>query len=306
MPAEFCNCVCKTISSSFATRKRLTSEVISEHYDKAYEDKPDQTIISCSPIYNVLDDGRRLVDVLDNKTSKITSMVSVIYAQNAFISLMNKTLQVLGIERVTYVPSTLCEALYILEPETRSGAGMLIDIGYITSSVAIVKGGGLLLLNSFSIGGGHIMADLAECLGISFQEAEQLKRKIVLSLNPAPTDYYELSVNGSVKQVPIKMANEIVSARLDMICLCLQKCISLYHQETQDYVPLFLTGGGVCFIKGAKDYISKKLGRNIELIYPPLPELNKPNFSSLLGLLDYAIKDAEKNKTSFLAKIFKR
>lgn len=306
IPAEFCNCVCKTISSTFSTRKKISQEVLSEHYEKAYEDKENQTLISCNAIYNILDDGKRALNPTGCKTSKITSMVSLIFAQDDFINTINKILQSLGVERVTYVSSSLCEAQYVLEPETRTGAGMLIDIGYITSSVAVVRGQGLLMLNSFSLGGGHIMADLAECLNISFAEAEQLKRRIVLSLNPTEKDFYELPGAGATKQIPIKMANEIVMARLDMICTCIQKCISLYAKETADYIPLFLTGGGVCYIKGAKDYIAKRLGRTVELAFPPLPELNKPSYSSILGLLSYAIKEEEKNKISFLAKLLKR
>lgn len=306
VPAEFCNCVCKTISSNFESRKKITDEVLAEHYEKAYENKENQTLISCNAIYNTLDDGKRSLNPVGCKTSKITSMVSLIYSQNEFILQINKILQTLGIERVTYVSSALCEAQYVLEPENRTGAGMLIDIGYITTSVSVVRGKGLLMLNSFSLGGGHVMADLAECLNISFNDAEQLKRKIVLSLSPSDKDFYEVVQAGATKQVPIKMANEIVMARLDMICTCIQKCISLYAQETADYIPLFLTGGGICYIKGAKDYIAKKLGRNVELVFPPLPELNKPNYSSILGLLNFGIKEEEKNKISFLAKLIKR
>ncbi len=306
IPAEFCNCICKTISSNFSVRKRITQDVLSEHYEKAYENKDGQVLISCNPIYNVVDDGRRMVYPINCKTTKITSMVSLIFAQSEFIKSINKILQNIGIEKVTYVCSSLCEAQYILEPESRSGSAMLIDIGYITSSVATIRGQGLLMLSSFSIGGGHIMADLAECLNITFSEAEQLKRKIILSLNATEKDYYEINQSGVAKKVPVKMANEIVMARLDMICSCIQKSISLYNQETESYIPLFLTGGGVSFIKGAKDYIAKKLGRNVELVYPPLPELNKPNYSSILGLLSYGIKEDEKNKISFLAKLLKR
>ena len=306
VPAEFCNCVCKTISSSFYGRKKLNAELLAEHYNKASEEKEGQILISCSDIYNVLDDGRRELNPIGEKTSKITSMVSLIYAQNDFISLVNRALQSVGVEKVTYVSSSLCEATYLLEPEKTTSSAMLIDIGYITSSVSVVKGKGLLLLNAFSLGGGHVMGDLAECLQISFSEAEQLKRKIVLSLSTSDRDFYEIQSNGVTKQISIKMANEIVMARLDMICSCIKKCISLYSREASDYIPIFLTGGGICYIKGAKDYISKNIGRNIELACPPLPELDKPNYSSILGLLNFAIKEDEKNKKSFLAKLIGR
>lgn len=306
IPAEFLRCVCQTISSSFEGKKRLNEDMVAYHYDKAYQEFEGETLISTSSIYNIIDDGKRVMDILGEKTSKITSMVSSIYAKTTFIEMLNNLFKELGINKVTYVSSSLCEATFILSEEQRTTASMVIDVGYMSSSVCIVKGNGLLTLNSFSLGGGHIMGDLAQCLKISYSQAEALKRKIVLSLSPSASDFYDISDSTQTKQVPVKMANEIALARIEMIARCINECIQVYLKESSDYLPIYLTGGGLNYMKGAKDYVSKLLGRNIEEAAPPLPDLNKPHYSSLLGVLNYALKQEEKNNIGFLAKLFKK
>ena len=74
-------------------------------------------------------------------------------------------------------------------------------------------------------------------------------------------------------------------------------------------MPYYITGGGLCYIKGAKEYISKSLGTNITLLSPQDIHLQKPHYSSILGLLNTALNQENKTKKLFgkiLEKIRKR
>ena len=72
-------------------------------------------------------------------------------------------------------------------------------------------GNGLRGLVAFSIGGGHVSADLAECLNLTFEQGEALKREIVLSINTKRKDEcYEVDVKDKILPVSINFANEIV------------------------------------------------------------------------------------------------
>ena len=75
------------------------------------------------------------------------------------------------------------------------------------------------------------------------------------------------------------------------------------------YLPIYITGGGVCLLKGGKDYVSKGVGENVEILSSKVPQLSKPTYSSVLGLLDLALKEKRTQKTSLFQKIkrwFKR
>jgi len=291
VPSEFCISKNKKITVSFNSNKKLTPSLIDEVYSMASEIVENHTLVTIAPIYHILDDKRKVIEIKSNmKTSKMTAFVNTIYIENEFIKNMNRWLSNLGIQKVNYVCSIYCEALYLFNQEALTGNAILIDVGYLTTAVAVKKGKGLIQMHSFSLGGGHIMGDLAECLHLTVKQAEKLKRRIVLSLKTSPSDFYEVDDDElcSVKKIKAQLANQIVVERLDMFVSLLAKCLEscLKNQE----MPVFLTGGGIFYIKGAREYISAKLGTNVELIKPAQVEFNRPDDASTASVLAFALK----------------
>ena len=309
VPAEFTFVECKNSSIAFNKKVRISDEEIGNFFAYASRDiKHDNaTIISRSPIYFLLDDSRKVIDPKGEVSTRLSGLVSFVLADNRFIETIDSIIKNMGLKEVEYVSSSLAESIYLIDPQVRDSGAILIDVGYLTTFVTHVKGDGLIAQNQFSVGGGHISADLCQVLQISFKEAENLKRKVVLSLAATDSDFYEVNVNGDVTPVSAKLANEIVSARLDMIVDLINKC--LIRMKGNTYLPIYITGGGVCLLKGGKDYVSKGVGENVEILSSKVPQLSKPTYSSVLGLLDLALKEKRTQKTSLFQKIkrwFKR
>ena len=303
VPAEFTFVECKNSSVAFNKRLKIGDDEVANLFSLASRDvKHDgATIISRSPIYFLLDDSRKVIDPKGEVSTRLSGLISFALADNSFIEQIDGIIKNMGIKEVEYVSSSLAESLYLLDPQVRDSGAILIDVGYLTSFVALVKGDGLMALNQFSVGGGHISADLCQILQISFKEAENLKRKVVLSLAATDSDFYEVTVNGNVTPVSAKLTNEIVSSRLDMIVDLINRC--LIKMKGNSYLPIFITGGGVCLLKGGKDYISKGVGENVEVLSSKIPQLSKPTYSSILGLLDLALKERKNQKVSFMDRI---
>lgn len=308
VPADFCILKNKTFVQNFSEKKRIDENTMLGIYDQINElkDNKDYILISCQPIYLVLDDGRKVLNPLGEKTNRLSGEISYIYAEQSFISKINNALQKFGVYVVEYVPQTLATNLYLLPLEKRENPSIIVDCGFISTSVSISQGNGLKLLSSFSVGGGQVISDLSECLKISYKEAEELKQQIVLSVVPALGDGYEVHKNTSVVPIPMTEANEIVCARLDMICSLINKCLSGINKNELYKMPFYLTGGGICFIKGAKDYLSKTFGVNVEILKPPSLTYTKPNFSASLGLLNMAVSKEENRKTNKFINFFKK
>jgi len=140
-------------------------------------------------------------------------------------------------------------------------------------------------MNSFSLGGGYITSDLSQCLKISFNEAERLKHKVLLNWNASPSDTYEIDGDEYKLTYSAKATNEIVIDRIEMICEYIQKCIDNFVYELPEFLPIYVTGGGLNFICGIKNIISKKLKRNVELISVKSMHVARPNDTSEESML---------------------
>lgn len=292
VPSEFCLVKSCEVTKHFGKKVKLTEQVIQEVAETSIEVDllEDKKLISCNALWVKLDDERVVYDWKNVKTTKLTAEISYIYVENTFIDTINEILTNLGVESVEYICSAEAQSRYLLENEDIARKCVIIDVGYISSSVSLACGNGLYDLKAFSYGGGHIAADLSECLDITFEQGEALKREIVLSINSKKSeDYYEVDVKDKILPVSINFANEIVKARLDMICGLIKKILSSFGIENSQYVPVYLTGGGISYIKGSRDYLAKSIGRNVQLLAPLSPGYCKPHLSSVISVLNSAL-----------------
>ncbi|MGN1162920.1 MAG: cell division FtsA domain-containing protein [Christensenellales bacterium] len=305
VPGEFSLSEVKLVSQNYPKKIKISQENINDLFLKAdgHEFESTHTLISCSGIYFVLSDNRRVINPLGEKSSRLSASISYIWADNTFIEIINSILSEQGIQNCEYLSTPLAEGLYLLHENQREKYAIIIDCGYISTSVSLVRGKGLIMLNSFSLGGGHISADLQQCLHIPFASAEQLKSKVVLSISPAQSDVYEVQIQNKMVPVSMQMTNSIVCARIDMIASAINKCLNLCKEEHPEYIDVYLTGGGISYIRGAKDQLSKSIGRNVKLLIPKDSQMSKAYLSSTLGLLDMALEKLEDESTSFLQKL---
>lgn len=304
VPGEFTAVDCREVNVALPKRRKINDNDVLALMDAGDDfDQSVSEVINIQPIYYNLDNDRRLLQPVGVISSKLGGVLSYITAEVRFSGFIRKILADMGIASVEYVSSVLAESLLLFDETERDNTAVLIDVGYFTTSVAVIRGDGILSHGSFSLGGAHITGDLAEALGISFTDAENLKRKVVLSINASDNDIYEIGGDNGVKTLSASLVNEIVIHRVFVIGKMVEKCLEMCKYETPDYIPYSLTGGGISYIRGAKDVLSQKLGRNVEVVTPRLPQVNKPDMSSSWGLLDMAIKNDVPVKMSFFEKI---
>lgn len=297
VPAEFSSVLRTDVSINFGMRRKIKQADIDSLFYMAGEKAKNSAVevVSVSPISYNLDEGRITFEPLGETASSITASLSVVYADKKFIDLFNNIIAGLGFESVEYISEPLSQALYIIPKEKREDLSLLIDVGDLTTSISFVKGNGLYALTSFSRGGGFITNDLAEAFDLSMNEADKLKKQIVLSLKGKPSDCYELSADlGKIIRIPLVSANEVVSYRIDELSEVISKCVQMNTREYMSYLPIYLTGAGITKIKGGRDYLGKGLGRNVNYGKPPLPGKDKPELASIFSLLNYALSSNNK------------
>lgn len=298
VPAEFSSVSRTEVSINFGSRRKVKKADIDSLFYMASEKAKNASVevVSVNPISYNLDDGRLSLDPIGEVASSITANLSIVYGDKKFIDMFNALVAGLGFASVEYISEPLSQALYIVPKEKREDLSLLIDVGDLTTSISFVKGNGLYALTSFSRGGGFITNDLAEAFDLSMNEADKLKKQIVLSLKGKPNDFYELTADlGKTIKIPLNSANEVVGYRIDELSEVIAKCVQLNTREFLQYLPTYLTGAGISKIKGGRDYLAKGLGRNVSYGKPPLPGKDKPELASIYSLLNSALYASEQN-----------
>lgn len=298
VPAEFSSVSRTEVSINFGSRRKVKKADIDSLFYMASEKAKNASVevVSVNPISYNLDDGRLSLDPIGEIASSITANLSIVYGDKKFIDMFNALVAGLGFASVEYISEPLSQVLYIVPKEKREDLSLLIDVGDLTTSISFVKGNGLYALTSFSRGGGFITNDLAEAFDLSMNEADKLKRQIVLSLKGKPNDFYELTADlGKTIKIPLNSANEVVGYRIDELSEVIAKCVQLNTREFLQYLPTYLTGAGISKIKGGRDYLAKGLGRNVSYGKPPLPGKDKPELASIYSLLNSALNASEQN-----------
>ena len=176
VPGEFVTVVSKSVSVKLDRRRRIADDDIDYLLNKGYDfATPEFVLINTSAVYYSLDGEEKLYsDVRGMYAENVEARVSYILAERGFIKTFDRASEDLGFKDVRYVASNWAECVTLLDSEQRESAFVLIDVGYLSSSVSVAKGEGVIGMKSFSLGGAHISADICEALDVPFEYAEEV------------------------------------------------------------------------------------------------------------------------------------
>ncbi len=289
VPGEFTSVTVKEGRISFPRKKKITELDVDSLFDAAFKlSSSSKTLINRSAILYELDDHRRLANPVGQFCEVLKGKLSFIECDNYFIDSIVPTLKKSGFKNVECVSSPLATALYLINPETRDRVALLADVGYITTTVSVIQGDGIIYEKTFDYGGGYITAALTEKLDVDFSVAEGIKRKINLSTLRSE-GVYDLIDTPDGNYFDAEQVKQIVKESLDTLCEEISSFLESADFILPEYVPLSITGGGIAYIRGAKEHVSGRLNMVVQVVAPSVPLMDKPIRSSVLSLLDLAI-----------------
>lgn len=303
VPAEFAAVVTREVEVSYEKKRFITDDDIDYLLDKgnSFEVQGQYVTVNMSAVYFTIEGSDRIYsDIRGMDAKAVKAYISYVLAQKSYVDVFDKVAEELGFTDVRYISTEWAECMSLLEQEQRDEVYALVDIGYLSSSVCVAKGDGILDMKSFSMGGAHISADITEYLGVSFEMAEEAKKLVDLNL-----DYEDdaVLVSGKDEEVKASYASELAKERLDMFAQIIDGILSS-HDDLPPYAAIYLTGEGIASMRGAKKYLGELLGRNIELITSKLPGFVKPEDSSKAALLVMADSLSKTSVASFFKRLF--
>ena len=290
VPGDFTQVFIKDSQIAFDKKKKITEADVDTLFDAAFVMASSKyTLINRSAIVYELDDFRRLANPVGSVSEILNGKLSFVVCSNYFIEAVKNTLIAAGINSVECVSSALAEALYLVDAENRDRIAVLADIGYITTTFTIIQGDGLVYQKSFPYGGGYITAAIVEKFSVDFEVAEKLKRKVNLSCISSSSSFDVLDGENG-EYYPINDTKSAVISSLDVLCENISDALEGSGFIIPDYVPLYVTGGGISYIRGAKEHVSNRLGMVVDVIAPKVPLMDNPTESTILSLLDLALE----------------
>lgn len=293
VPGEFVQQYCKHFTIPLQKKKRITEDDINKLYDTAFAVKSQRYQLIARSAVNFVLSGNRLVSLPKGLVSdSLGGMLSFYLCEVNFLKVFDKALKEAGVKHIEYFPTSLAEVLYLFEPYERDSRGVLIDAGYITTTVSFFCGDGVLFEKSFSLGGGHITAKLLNDFDLPYSTAEKLKREVNVSYNPYSDSHYEIEDSNRIYSLPVSKVNASVKEVLDALAEQIALCIEEGGINIDRNIMLSLTGGGISEMRGAKEYLASRLGVVIRTVAPNVPMFDKPINSSSFSLIDFALKNS--------------
>lgn len=273
----------------------------------------DNELIHCLPTSYRLNMGEEIKDPLDiyGETLSVDILLGLIPElnyRNIATVIENSHLEIAEKCFTAYASALSC----LVEDEREIGA-TIVDIGGGTTSITTFKNGHPIYFSSIGVGGNNITNDIAWGLTTSFTHAERLKTLHGCAFLTSHDKQETLNIypvgeedDSSIRQVPKSELISIITPRIEEIFELVNEKLS--EQGLKDIAShrVVLTGG-TAQLPGIREVASMVLDKQVRLGKPRnfinLPEsLNNPAFSTVIGLLLFALSYTEKKPRKVINK----
>lgn len=305
VPGEFIRIQTQRCLMNFENKRKVTAADVKALRESGLKaDGSPYTVIHKAAAYYATSDRRRTSDPVGMFSESLEGLYCYFLADDHFIDVFDSILSEYGIKKRVYLPSSLAQALYLIPQGMRETGAVLLDVDNISMTFSAVEGDGITWQQAYSEGGGHVVAQiyLESQVEIPYYVLEAMVGKINLASLDDANVSVEYADRQAVYTLPLYFLKGCVQDGLDILCDVVEACFEMSGDPGLNYRPILLTGGGITNIRGVREYLTQRLGRNVEIIAPGLPYYNQAAQSSLFGLLDMALE--QKRKTSFFYKLF--
>ncbi len=253
-------------------------------------------VLHRSPAWFSIDDGKKTMEPMGGTGTRLRARVSFMIADPVFVDDAAEMMGALGITVVGFLSPMLGESLLLLSLEDRDRVSMLVDVGYLSTEVAVVEGDAVVYHAMLKTGGGFMAAALAEGLKLPMRMAEQIKRAYLFNPDEFDQDnYYEAYDDDDGRlSFPRKAVQRHMEISMDELCDLVDK--TLKNDAAQYFGPrsqIYLTGGGIALMRGGREYLAARIGRPVKVPQQKTAKLNSPVYASALGLVSLIFDSIE-------------
>lgn len=277
-------------------------------------------VLSILPLNYILDGQSGIKDPIGMTGVRLEISANVVSALKPNCDNLKKSIgEMAEVRVIKLVPSVMAAAFAVLTEKQKENGVAVVDLGSTTTSVAVYEEGDLQYLGVVPLGSNNITNDLAICLQIDTESAEDIKLRFVTA--DFPESDKDITVKRGREEITFSRSdvNEIVRARMVEIFAEVNKHLRIAGYEKRLPEGVVLVGGGArmreidSYVKGELQ-MAVKIGKPTGLIGVS-EAVEKPEFAAAAGLAIQAAREnnisedqyfaKNSNKIGFLKKIFK-
>ena len=273
-------------------------------------------ILDFIPYSYCLDGQDGISDPLGMRGTRLEVRANVISGMIPHIENLRQVAEKSQIEPTRVTPSVLAASTAVLSEKQKENGVAVIDFGATTTGIAIFEDGDLQYLRVIPIGGNNITNDLAICLKVTPEVAEDIKIKHAIA--GIREDHRDVMIKNGHEHYSFNTLeiDEVVDARLEEIFDKIQKEFKKAGCNKQLPNGVVLVGGGANMKKLAEYSkrmleLASQVGK-IDVDSTISEDIKKPEFAVAVGLmlesLHYAPEERKREdlREGFFAKLFKR
>lgn len=233
------------------TDKEITAEDISGAIENAKTIRlsPDREILHTIPQTFSLDHQRGVPNPVGMEGNFLEVDVHILIASSAHLNNIYKSIAQAGFEVLEPIYGLLAVGDIVVTQEEKELGCLLIDIGGLTTGLAIYTEGSVRYTKELQIGSDFITRDISHALRTSLSTAQTIKEKYGCAMNSLLKEdekFDYASVDGrTIRQSSKKQLVDIIQPRLDQIFVAIEQ--DLKQSGLYDAIMaggVIVTGGG--------------------------------------------------------------
>nr|MDD6335291.1 cell division FtsA domain-containing protein [bacterium] len=311
VPGDYTRVVCGKSGAQITAKDNRVSREDIERLIRSTEGvyRPDRyKVIHRSMAYYSLDEMGRVENPVGQRGRKLGGLIGYVLADTLFLKDAQAICDELGLSIRGYVASSLGQGMSYIPVEARARMAALVDVGYASTQVALFQGEGMIYHETLPVGGRHIVSDLATGLEVSLDEAEMIKRRYVFGMTFTEDSNLKLLIekDDRITRFDYRLVHDIIEARVEEISEMVGNALAGCGFRLGARTPVYLSGGGLAMMRGARPFITTQLGRPVQVITPHTAAMNTPNHAALAGAVDYILAYTEESRPGGIRSALRR
>lgn len=251
--------------------------------------------------------GECVSDPIGREVDVLQGNFQIISGQSTMVGNIKKCVTLCNLKTKSLFLEPLASAKAVLTPEEKDNGVVMVDIGGGTTDVAIFQKGKIVHTAVIPIAGNAITNDIKTHFGISTEQAELAKVNYGSASKTSSADV-TIEVEGTERRyITRQEMAEVIQARVEEILNAVKFQIEVIFPDVPPK-SVVITGGG-SLIANLKQFANFILKTDIRIATPSMAvvgeyveALNKPQYSTVVGLIACGFEYEETKHNEFLIK----